>query len=224
MKIWIIGRSYPEPSNNMTGSFELEQAKMLRKNGEEVCYLCCSLHPNKVIKEWGYQSWEEDGITVCAYSKHFFPRIFPLYFLKFRNYFWSKLFQRVCKEKGRPDIIHVHYPAMLMIADALRPFYQIGVKIVVTEHWTKVLSKSLDIIEIRAYRKYFEYIRACICVGSPLAGAVKEIIGNNKTAVYIIPKMFQRQHPAGYKQPDHIYHKRNGSAAVHHIFSKREKT
>ena len=35
MKIWVIGRSYPEPSNNMMGSFEYEQAKMLQKNGEE---------------------------------------------------------------------------------------------------------------------------------------------------------------------------------------------
>lgn len=69
MKIWVIGRSYPEPSNNMTGSFELEQAKMLQKNGEDVSYLCCSLHPKKKIKDWGFQSWREDDITVYTDRK-----------------------------------------------------------------------------------------------------------------------------------------------------------
>lgn len=186
MKIWVIGRSYPEPSNNMTGSFELEQAKMLRKSGKDVCYLCSSLHPNKVIKDWGYQSWEEDGVKICAYSKLFFPHIYPFYFLKCRNRIWSKFLQQVSEENGWPDIIHVHYPAMLLLADALELFHQKGVKIVVTEHWTKVLSKSLNSIEFKAYCRYFQYIDACICVGSPLANVIKETIGNNTTPIYVV--------------------------------------
>ena len=201
MKIWVIGRSYPEPSNNMMGSFEYEQAKMLQKNGEEVYYLCCSLHLNKVIKGWGYQSWEESGMKICTYSKHFFPRVFPLYFLKLRNHLWSKFLQRVCEKNGWPDIIHVHYPAMMMVADALRPFHQMGIKIVVTEHWTKVLTKSLDFIEIKAYRKYFEYIDTCICVGSPLVNAIKEIKGNNITPIYVVPNVVDQEF-----QPSMIKH------------------
>lgn len=202
MKIWVIGRSYPEPSNNMTGSFELEQAKMLQKNGEEVYYLCCSLHLNKVIKGWGYQSWEENGMKICTYSKHFFPRVFPLYFLKLRNHLWSKFLQRVCEKNGRPDIIHVHYPAMMMVADALRPFHQMGIKIVVTEHWSKVLSKSLDFIETKAYLKYFEYIDACICVGTPLANAVKEIVGNIINSVYVVPNMVEQEFQPSFTKHD----------------------
>ena len=52
MKIWVIGRNYPEPSNNMSGSFEIEQAKMLQKYGNNVQYICCSFHPIKKIKNW----------------------------------------------------------------------------------------------------------------------------------------------------------------------------
>lgn len=201
MKIWVIGRSYPELSNNMLGSFEFEQAKMLQKNGEEVCYLCCSLHPKKVIRDWGFQYWEEEGIKVWTCSKHFFPRIFPLYFLKCRNYLWIKFFQYVCEKNGQPDIIHVHYPAMLMVADALQSFHQRGVKIVVTEHWTKVLSKSLDSIETRVYRKYFEYIDTCICVGSPLANAVKEIIGNDtRVPVYVVPNVVEKEFQPAFRK------------------------
>lgn len=186
----------------MCGSFELEQAKMLQKNGEDVCYLCASLHPNKVIKARGYQFWREDGVMVCAYSKRFFPRVFPLYFQKLRSYFWGELFKRVCEETGQPDIIHIHYPAMLMIADAFHPFHQIGVKIVATEHWTKVLSKSLDYIETRSYRKYFEYIDACICVGSPLANAIKEIVESSKTPIYVVPNVVNQEFQPSYALHD----------------------
>ena len=31
MKVWVIGRNYPQPSNRMKGSFELEQAKNVSK-------------------------------------------------------------------------------------------------------------------------------------------------------------------------------------------------
>ena len=193
MKVWVIGRGYPEPLNNMTGTFEFDQAKMLQKNGENVCYICCSLHPTKVIKAWGFQSWKEDGVTVCTYSLRFFPRVFPFYFVKIRNLIWKNFFQCILEEYGSPNIIHVHYPAMLMIADALYMFHQMGVKIIVTEHWTKVLAKSLDAIETRAFRRYFEYIDACICVGSPLKNAIKTIVRNNKIPFYIIPNIVDRE-------------------------------
>lgn len=202
MKIWVIGRSYPEPSNNMTGSFELEQAKMLQKNGEDVSYLCCSLHPKKKIKDWGFQSWREDDITVYTDSEWFFPRVYPFYFQKRRNGVWERFLQKVSEKEGMPDIIHVHYPAMLMLTDVLFSFSEKGVKIVVTEHWTKVLSKSLDRAELLQYKKYFEYIDACICVGSPLANAVKELIGKTKTPIYIVPNVVDPNFQPVYKEHD----------------------
>ena len=200
MKIWVIGRSYPAPENNMTGSFELEQAKMLYKNGEKVCYLCCSLHPNKVIGTMGYHTWVDEGIIICSYSKKFFPRVFPLYFPKWRNYLWSEFFKQVYEENGMPDVIHVHYPAMLMIADALCQFHKMGVKIVMTEHWTKVLSKDLDSIETKEYRKYFSYIDACICVGVPLANSVKKLINHTGIPIYVVPNVVDQEFRPLYKQ------------------------
>ena len=38
MKVWVIGRNVPAAWNNMTGVFELEQAKMLAAHGVEVVY------------------------------------------------------------------------------------------------------------------------------------------------------------------------------------------
>ena len=200
MKIWVIGRSYPEPGNNMMGSFELEQAKMLRKNGEDVHYLCCSLHPTRVIKKRGYQRWEEDGVIVHSYSKRFFPHVYPFYFMRLRNNCWKKFFQQVYKETGLPDVIHVHYPAMLMLADVLREYQQLGSKIIVTEHWTKVLSKSLDRTELREFRKYFSYIDVCICVGPPLANVVRETVGSTQTAIVVVPNVVEQEFKPVYEK------------------------
>lgn len=177
MKIWIIGRDYPVPSNNMMGSFEFEQAKLLQKRGEEISYLCCTLHPIKVTRSRGYQYWNENGISVHSYSKIFPPRIFPFYMPRLRNRCWSEFLHRVYKKMGKPDVIHVHYPAMMMIADALKEFHNLGVKIIVTEHWTKVLAKRLDHIEMNQYRQYKNIVDTFICVGNPLARVVHDTIG-----------------------------------------------
>lgn len=177
MMIWVIGRNYPLPNNGMQGSFELEQAKMLARYGNAVHYLACSLHPVKRIKASGIQSWDDEGVKVTVMSTFFAPRVYPIYFVKQRNKQWEKLFDEVEKKSGLPDVIHVHYPAMLMIADVLKRYHGKGIRTIATEHWTKVLGKKLDSIELKEYKKYSSVLDKMICVGSPLTKSVKELIG-----------------------------------------------
>ena len=192
MVIWVIGRNYPLPENGMQGSFELEQAKMLARYGNEVHYLACSLHPVKRIKESGIQSWDDEGVKVTVLSAFFAPRVYPMYFVKQRNKQWKKLFGEVEKKSDLPDVIHVHYPAMLMIADALKGYHDKGVRLVATEHWTKVLGKKLDSIELREYKKYCSVLDKMICVGSPLTKSVNELTGiDGEVIPNIVNEMFQ---------------------------------
>lgn len=177
MVIWVIGRNYPLPENEMKGSFELEQAKMLARYGNDVHYLACSLHPVKRIKGKGLQSWDDEGVKVTVLSALFTPRVYPIYFVKGRNKQWKRLFDKVEEKSGLPDVIHVHYPAMLMIADVLKEYHDKGVRVVATEHWTKVLGKKLDSIELKEYKKYSGVLDKMLCVGSPLTKSVKELIG-----------------------------------------------
>ncbi len=177
MKIWVLGRNYPLPENGMQGSFELEQAKMLARGGNEVHYLACSLHPVKKIKKGGMQSWNDEGVEVSVLSAFFAPRVYPLYFIKQRNKKWKKLFDEVSGKSGLPDVIHIHYPSMLMIADTLKAYHEKGVRIIATEHWSKVLNKRLDAIERREYKKYKDILDVLICVGKPLKNAVRDLTG-----------------------------------------------
>ena len=192
MKVWVIGRNYPLPGNGMQGSFELEQAKMLARFGNDVQYLACSLHPTKRIRRRGMLSWGEDGLEVNVLSAFFVPRVFPLYLVKFRNSFWRKLFAAVESRHGLPEVIHVHYPAMLMIADALAEYRRRGVRIIATEHWTKVLHHRLDWIELREYRKFSKLLDQMLCVGSPLAKSTSELIGREvKLLPNVVSELFR---------------------------------
>ena len=183
MVIWVIGRNYPLPENDMQGSFELEQAKMFARYGNEVYYLACSLHPVKKIKKRGIQTWLEDGVQVTVLSAFFAPRLYPIYFVNGRNKHWARLFDVVEKKRGIPDVIHVHYPAMLMIADPLKRYHDEGVRVVATEHWTKVLDKRLNYIELKEFKKYDDVFDKIICVGSPLKNSVKSLLGQDADVI-----------------------------------------
>ncbi|MDE6784218.1 MAG: glycosyltransferase family 4 protein [Ruminococcus sp.] len=193
MKIWVIGRNYPLVSNKMQGSFELEQAKMLSKYGNSVTYFACVLHPSKYIKKRGFQCWKEDNLYVCTYSAFFIPRLFPFYFVKIRNAFYEKLFRQAVEQFGMPDVIHVHYPAMLMLAPVLKAYSENDVRIVATEHWTKVQSEKLNFIEKREIVRSLKVLDACICVGMPLQTAMEKLNQQPKEGFFRIPNIVGAQ-------------------------------
>ena len=170
----------------MSGSFEFEQAQMLAQNNKlEVSYLAASLHPTKTIKNSGFQKWSEDKVSVYTYSRFFLPRIYPLYFLKLRNVFWVNFLKMVEQESGLPDVIHLHYPTMMLLADVLSYYKEKGVRIVVTEHWSKVLTGKNDAIEKKQLRKYIHVVDKFLCVGEPLKKAVAEIVGSDEKLMVV---------------------------------------
>ena len=188
MKIWVIGRSYPNKKNNMQGSFELEQAKMLKKYGHEVAYISCVFHPYKKIRKWGITDWEEDGIKIYTNSVPFFPERVKINLLSIKSYFWKKLFSCVEKDYGLPDVIHVHYPTNITVFKNVLSFKSKGVKIICTEHWSRVLLNKLKNYERKQLLNYLHYSDSFICVSEILK---KSILDNfdNKFQIDVIPNM-----------------------------------
>ncbi len=201
MKVWVIGRNYPQEKNQMKGSFELEQAKMLAKKGMEVYYLTALLHPFRKIKGTGLQIWKEDAVTIITYSHFFPPRIKNLYFPHSRDKIWEKFFKEVEKNTGKPDVIHLHYPVMMLIANVLEEYHNQGIKIVVTEHWTKVLAKKLDSYEIIQQKKYMDIVDDYICVGYSLKKAIQEITESDRE-ILIVPNVINKYFKPTKKQHD----------------------
>lgn len=193
MKIWVIGRNYPDKKNNYQGSFELEQAKMLAKKGNDVTYIACVLHPFWRIKDGGFVEFKDDLVSVCAYSCFFTPHmtnpLIPnIYYSKIRNKRWSELLKRVEAITGIPDIIHIHFPLLVLSAEIFKAFHDRGVKIVITEHWSKVQNKRLDKYEKSQMQLYLKFADAYMAVGYLLKQAIIDISGTNRR-IDIMPNM-----------------------------------
>lgn len=188
MNIWVIGRSYPMEINNMQGSFELEQAKMLAKYGHNVTYIACIFHPFKKIKKWGVCNWSEDGIKVFTYSQFYAIERMKVHFEPFKKAIWEKLLQIVEEDSGVPEVIHVHYPSNITIADMVLNYQNKGSRVICTEHWSQVLTRKIDAYEQKQLTKYVNDSDSFLCVGPPLKKAVLEITKTNKD-VEIIPNI-----------------------------------
>jgi len=188
MKIWVIGRHYPALNNRMRGSFEIEQAKMLARGGHEVTYIAVVFQFYKKIRNWGFTSWTEEGITICGYSHPFFPERMNIEMRRFRAAVQKKALRRVKELVGVPDIIHVHYPTMIFDAEAVFEYKKLGCRVFCTEHWTAVQAKTINKKHIEQLKKYVEGANGFICVGEPLREAVQEITQTEKS-IEVIPNI-----------------------------------
>lgn len=201
MKIWVIGRNYPTEKNKMCGSFEFEQAQMLARQGHQICYITCPFHPLYKVKKWGPVDWQEDNIHIYAYSQLYFPQRFNIYWDSFKRYIWEKLLERVKKEQGIPDVIHLHYPTLISVPNSILAFKKKGTKIITTEHWSNVLTGKATTHEKQQLKTYVEGVDHFICVGGPLKESVLKITGTNKI-IEVIPNIVPDIFKA--REKDHI--------------------
>lgn len=176
MKIWIIGRGYPTPANRMWGSFELEQAKLLARNHHDVSYLALTLSFLDRKDPRGLRVFEESGVKVFAYSHFYFPGKAGLYWEAFEDGCWRQLFEKAESENGVPDIIHVHYPSMISSINEIEKYRLQGVKLYVTEHWSRVLINNLKRHEISRLQYYAKNANCFASVSEALQDAVKRIV------------------------------------------------
>lgn len=188
MKIWVIGRNYPTPSNKMCGSFEYEQAQILAKKGNEVIYITCPFHPLYKVKKWGSVDWQVDNIHVYAYSQLYFPQRFKIYWDSFKRPIWERLLRRVEEKEGTPDIIHLHYPTLISVPEPILAYKEKGTKVVATEHLSDVLTGHISEHSRNQLKAYVEGVDHFICVGNPLKESVEKLTETTKK-IEIVPNV-----------------------------------
>ena len=206
MKFWVIGRSYPTPQNKMRGSFELEQAKMLAKHGHDVTYLAVILHPINKVKKWGYVHFEDGAVQVYTDSTFWAPERMHIHPQRLIEKTWRTLFSKVEREQGMPDVIHIHYPGMNGSPAVVGEYKQRGTKVITTEHWSKVLTDSMDAYQRKQLIDFSEIADEILCVSEPLKRAVQSIT-HTKKEIKIVPNivsdLFQ---PSADKERTKEYH------------------
>ncbi len=188
MKVWVIGRGYPTLANRMCGSFEIEQAKLLARNGYDVSYIALTLSFFNRKDPRGLRVFEDDDVNVYAYSHFYFPGKAGIYLERFEDKCWSTLFEKAEKETGLPDIIHVHYPSMISSINEIEKYRKHGVKLFVTEHWSRVLINNLGKHEIVRLKYYAAHANCFASVSETLQDAVKKLTEETVT-LEVIPNI-----------------------------------
>lgn len=188
MKIWVIGKAIPNAKNNFLGNFELEQARMLQKHGEDVVYIANDFRPINCLRRFGMHKVISDSVTAYEVSLPLRGFGIPNCMSSLEPKICKKLYKTVEKEEGGfPDIIHVHFPSL--INSGVHEYYQkLGVKIIVTEHYSQVLLKRLSEPYLTNLQWYTRNADAVISVSDILMNSIIEIAGEPKKT-FIVPNI-----------------------------------
>lgn len=136
MRIFVISRGCPTPSDPTWGCFELDQAVALSELGHEVIML--SVDTRTRLR------WRKIGISehtyghVYALDMFIFPCSYRIVGRELGHEIVAKLLLRLydyaCQKYGKPDILYSHYLFNSQLAVAVKQAYH--VPLVAVEHWS----------------------------------------------------------------------------------------
>ncbi len=183
----VIGRAFPDQKTGMMGIFEFEQAVALKKQGLKTVYCYCDNRSIKSLRQYDYQQFEKDGVLVYGY--HFPIGGLPRGVFDFFKEKWTlKMLKNAIRENGIPDVIHIHFPLLNLNHKIWDYLKSLNIKIVITEHWTKVQTKEIEDYRIDLLKRIVQEADSFICVGELLKQGVQELTNTDKR-IKVIPNM-----------------------------------
>ena len=172
MRIFVISRGCPTPSDPTWGCFELDQAQALSQLGHEVIML--SVDTRTRLR------WRKIGISehtyghVYALDMFIFPCSYRIVGRELGHEIVAKLLLRLydyaCQKYGKPDILYSHYLFNSQLAVAVKQAYH--VPLVAVEHWS-----ALNI------RPVPQWVRAMVSATYPYADKVIAVSESLKRSI-----------------------------------------
>lgn len=136
MRIFVISRGCPTPSDPTWGCFELDQAQALSRLGHEVIMLSVDTRTRLRWRKIGIS--EHTYGSVHALDMFLFPCPYRIVGWKLGPKIVAKLLLRLydyaCQKFGKPDILYSHYLFNSRLAVAVKRKYH--VPLVGIEHWS----------------------------------------------------------------------------------------
>lgn len=183
MKILVVSRGYPSENHKMLGIFEFDQAKALASLGHEVIFASIDVRSLRRWRKWGLESFKKDGIQVEAIS---LPggKIPKNILNKISDYGFKKLYSKILKKHGVPDIIHAHFLGIGRIVTSLLSDSEIP--LVLTEHLSSLNDKPVDPKLLEIGNDVYHHFDKVITVSNPLSKSLKE---NFNIDAFVIPNI-----------------------------------
>ena len=186
MKVLVIGRSFPRPETGMLGSFEYEQAQALKNCGNDVRYTFCDTRSIFRIRNFERIENSDNGIIASGLQIPI-GRLPYIIFSYIKNKYYIEKLSEIISEFN-PEIIHIHFPIITLTKEVWKYLNDLRIKIVVTEHFTKVMNKKINGREISLLTKVVDECAEFICVSTPLKKSVVELTATKRN-IHVIPNM-----------------------------------
>lgn len=186
MKILVVGRTLPQKDTGMMGIFEFEQAKALSEQ-IDCGYLYCDNRSVKNLRKIRTVNGIIEGVPTIGIN---LP-IGGLYRKAFENvkaYLFIRQYKLFKKKYWKPDIVHIHFPLISSNIEIIKFLKNENIKIVITEHWSKVQSKTIEEWRKKQLDYTFNQTDAFITVSEKLKQSVYELINVDK-GISVIPNM-----------------------------------
>jgi glycosyltransferase involved in cell wall biosynthesis len=150
LKVLFVPAWYPNKDHKFLGTFCREHAHAAALQ-EDVAVLALSSRPQR----WPTMCWEETrdhNIPTfhATYGHSPFPKTtLPLFWLHLR-----RALKRVFREWGMPDIIHTQDTHAYHV---MRAVEHLNIPVVMSQHWTGFMERSLDARTIRHFKYAFAH-------------------------------------------------------------------
>ncbi len=188
MNIFVIGRCLPEETTGLIGVFEFQQAVALGKYGDnKVTYLFCDNRSIKSLHIIGKKRCELQGVQV--YGTYLPVGGIPVKcFNKIKYHQFKELWTKAIAEQGTPDIVHAHFPLITTNEYFWDLWKENNIKVAITEHWSRVLTKSLRPNWKLVLNRVMQDADIIISVSELLKKSMLEL-SNTERNIYVIPNM-----------------------------------
>ena len=177
MRLLIIGRGYPEVKTGMIGIFEYEQAEAVAKFSNGSIQILYTFSDNRsIFRLRKINTIKKNNRNISVQGSYFPIGGLPnLLFDKIKSKLSLRVIKKVISEKGKPDIIHIHFPIITLTEEIWNYLISLDCKIVITEHYSKVQNKELTTKQISLLQKIAVQADKFLCVNNHLPNSIEEL-------------------------------------------------
>lgn len=193
MKIFVLLRGIPTPSDPQWGSFEYDQVKALVAKGQEVIAL--SVESRRKNKGDGIRIELKEYNGVKHYNLNasflgFLKYTYDPFYIWFMSLFFLRLYNHVVAKEGTPDLVYSHYSRNIALSTAVAE--KIPVPIVGMEHWSELGKTIIKPAVLKRSRNCYPKLAQLLVVSEALKNNIKKQIGIESIVVpNIIGSEFQ---------------------------------
>ncbi|MFI3296129.1 MAG: glycosyltransferase [bacterium] len=146
MYILLISRGYPSKNDPQWGCFERDQAEALGELGHKVVMASVDRRFRFYWRRIGFTHFVQNNINI--YNSFLFPSAIVSLFSKkldyiFYKYQFNKLYDRIVKDHGTPDVIYSHY--LYNTAQSVGLKNRNSTPLVAIEHWSELNADNISL-------------------------------------------------------------------------------